>query len=449
MEASDAAAADKTYPGDIGGAATRPIYFKLITVIYVGLFAYFCYATRVLAPYSDLLDLIDFYFRNGQGADVLGYLLEPHGYYHRIPWLRLQVAADVSLFGGKGLAFVLPAALGLAGVAWLLARRVAESAGDRLKLPATALTLALVLTSANAADVSTPASTSYVQTVVFAVLAMLFATARQDLSRRAAFVAGVAALVCAGGAAFGNAVGLVVWPALAFCGWRAGRAERTWFLTVVLVGAAFIRLYVSGLTTPGTTSELSPSSLARTLDYFIAYLGLPWVRASGVLGRTIGGVLLAAAAVAVFRSGGPGAPRAERLGLSLVLFSLGTAALAAIGRSGETAVIDIPVRYAMLLAPLHVGLLLLGLPWLRRWGETRPQAVQAALLAGLTALLVQQMLVGVVAARAGARTRDAIARFERGERTLDMTATIHPDLARATAIDAEIRRRSQGRAAVP
>ena len=195
-----------------------PISFKTITFIYVCLFAYFCYATRVLDPYSDLLDLIDFYFRNGQGTDVLGYLLEPHGHYHRIPWLRLQVAADVSLFGGNGLAFVLPAALGLAGVAWLLARRVAEAAGDGLKLPATALTLALVLTSANAADVSTPASTSYVQTVVFAVLAMLFATGRRDLSHRAAFIAGVAALVCACGAAFGNAVGLVVWPALAFCG---------------------------------------------------------------------------------------------------------------------------------------------------------------------------------------------------------------------------------------
>jgi hypothetical protein len=449
VEASDAAVADKANLGDIGGVSTPAIYFKLITVIYVGLFVYFCSATRVLDPYSDLLDLIDFYFRNGQGADVLSYLLEPHGYYHRIPWLRLQVAADVSLFGGKGLAFVLPAALGLAGVAWLLARQVAESSGDKLKLPATALTLALVLTSANAADVSTPASTSYVQTVVFAVLAMLFATARQDLSPRAAFVAGIAALACACGAAFGNAVGLVVWPALAFCGWRAGRTERTWFLTVALAGAAFVGLYVSGLTMPSTTGELPLSSLTRPLDYFIAYLGLPWVRASGVLGRMIGGLLLAAATVAVFKSGGPGATRAERLGLSLVLFSLGTAALAAIGRSGETAVIDIPVRYAMLLAPLHVGLLLLGMPWLRRVWTARPRTVQAAILAGLAALLVQQVFVGMVAARAGARTRDAIARFERGERTPDMTALIHPDLARATAIDAEIRRRSEGRAAVP
>lgn len=449
MEASDAAVADKAYRGDIGSVAVSPIHFKLIIFIYACLFAYFCYATRVLDPYSDLLDLIDFHFRNGQGVDVLGHLLEPHGHYHRIPWLRLQVAADVSLFGGNGLAFVLPAALGLAGVAWLLARRVAEAAGDGLELPATTLTLALVLTSANAADVSTPASTSYVQTVVFAVLAMLFATARRDLSHRAAFIAGVAALVCACGAAFGNAVGLVVWPALAFCGWRAGRAERAWLLTVVLAGTAFIGLYVSGLTMPNTASELSGSSLARSLDYFIAYLGLPWVRASGVFGRMIGGLLLAAATVAVFRSGGPGAPRAERLGLSLVLFSLGTAALAAIGRSGETAVIDIPVRYAMLLAPLHVGLLLLGLPWLRRLWTARPRTVQAAILAGLAVLLVQQVLVGMVAARAGARTRDAIARFERGERTPDMTAIIHPDLARATAIDAEIRRRSQGRAAVP
>lgn len=439
VEASQAEATDRARRGAEPWSLVRAdAWVRMMTVAYVALFVYACYQTRVLAPYSDLLDLLEFYFRSGERGDFVAYLLEPHGYVHRIPWLRLQVAADVELFGGSGLPFVIPAAMGLVAIACLLAKEAAATAPDGLSLPVASLVVMLALSSANAADVSTPASTSYTQTVVFAVLAILVAWPRGTLSRRGLVLTRGAALALAGAAAFGNAVGLMVWPALAFGAWRAGREERAWLGVVLLAGAAFGAAYVSGQSSPSAAEALTPPTLLRMLDYGLAYLGLPWVRASGPLGRAIGLVLLAAALVAVFRTGGAKAPRSERIGLCLVLFSLGTAAMAVLGRSSEAVLVDVPVRYTMLLLPLHAGLVILIGPWLHRLWQASPRASQSLAFAGLAVLLVQQVLIGQVAARAGQTTRAAITRFQAGERTPDMVGVIHPDLHHAARIRAEI-----------
>jgi hypothetical protein len=418
--------------------------FPLITIvaacIYGAMFFYYSYQTRILRPYSDLIDLIDYYFRAGSADRIWSYLFEPHGEYHRIVWLRLLVAADVGAFKGGGLSFVASAALAFFGVAALLAREVSLAATAKIRLSAVALTLMVVLLSANAADLSVPASTSYPQTVVFAVLAIILATPQPGGSGRRVAALRASALACACGAAFGNAVGLVIWPVLAFSAWRAG-GERTWLLTVVLTGVLFVAAYVPGNLAPDSANAVSFDALPRALDYFFAYLGLPWVRASGAAGRLLGVFLFAGAMTAVFRAGGAGSTRASRLGLAMVLFSLGTAAMAALGRSGETALVDVPVRYTLLLAPLHVGLLLLALPWLERMRQAKPFPFQAAFVSLLIGLLVQQVLVGQVAGRAAERTRLAISRFEQGQRTPDMPALVHPDLEHAAAIEAEIRRR--------
>ena len=57
----------------------------------------------------------------------------------------------------------------------------------------------------------------------------------------------------------------------------------------------------------------------------------------------------------------------------MIAFSLATAVMAAVGRTGATAPDQVPMRYAVFLIPLHVGLWILVLPYIRRAMERRPR----------------------------------------------------------------------------
>jgi hypothetical protein len=420
-------------------ALFRYAIFALLTV-HIGLFLYFGYFTRILRPYSDLFDLIDFYFRFQESGNWLHYLLEPHN-YHRLIWFRLLLALDLSLFKGSGLPFLVVALACHAAVAWLLIREIRRTPAQAMRLPAIAVILMLLLSTGVVVDLSVPANTPYVHTLFFAVLAIVLAEPLAGDSRRRTGVRRFLALLCVCGAAFSNAVGLVLWPVLACMAWRGGRADRGWLAQVLVVATVFTSAYLYGQGGEAEAAPLTLASLMKSADYFFTFMGLPWARASGGAGWTVGMVFFAAAAAALLRAVGPEAGRAERVALGLILFSLGAAALAALGRRDIAEAVIVPGRYSLLMTPLKLGLVMVALPWLERRWSAWPRAVEAGCMVLLAVLLLKQVAIGQVVADAGRHLRATITQFHEGARTAEMRLLIHPDLRRAESLCLQMRQR--------
>lgn len=421
-------------------ARVFPAAIFLLIAVQAGLFFYFGYFTRVLRPYSDLFDLIDFYFRFEESGNWLHYLLEPHN-YHRLIWFRLLLALDIGVFKGSGLPFLAVAVACQAAIGWLLIREIVRAPVQGVKLPAIAVTLMFLLSTGVVVDLSVPANTPYVHTLFFAVLALVLAEPLTGERAGPFSLRRALALLCVCAAAFSNAVGLVLWPVLAFKAWRAGRDQRAWLGAVLVCGAVFSAGYLYGQSGGAGDGSRTLASLAKSADYFFAFMGLPWARASGLGGRLVGAAFFACAMAALFRAGGAKAARHERVALGLILFSLGAAALAAIGRRDIAEQVIVPGRYTLLMVPLKLGLMMVCLPWLERQWTARRRVVEVAAVVVLSALLLKQVAIGQVVAEAGRNLRATITQFHEGHRTDAMTLLIHPDLSRAQALCGRMRDR--------
>ena len=223
--------------------------------------------------------------------------------------------------------------------------------------------------------------------------------------------------------------------------WRKGASDRPWLLLVLAVGAAFFATYLQGLTVEDSAGSLTAASLIKAADYFFNFLGLPWSRATPAGGKIIGLAMFAFSMLALLRTGGPNASRHERVALSLVLFSLGAAFLAGLGRQDITDAVLVPGRYNLLLAPMHVGLALLALPWLSRRMSTHRRLIEAGVVAVFVVFLAQQLLIGRIVAASAQHLRETIADFQSGARTEEMKTLIYPNLERAEMLQAQIHER--------
>jgi hypothetical protein len=215
-------------------------------------------------------------------------------------------------------------------------------------------------------------------------------------------------------------------------------------LLVLVTGAAFAFLYLlgqSGLAGPGSGSA-SPG-VGRPTDallLIVNYLGLPWARGIPVLGWMIGlGAFVLALAALAFK-GGADAPWPERAAVLLILFSLVTAAMAGAARSGLIAPDMVPMRYAVFLIPMHVGLWILALPRLRRDWERRPKPMAGVVAAVAGLMLVHQGVMAVYAVRTADANLRVIADFRAGRRSAIMRTMIYSDLDKAQALSERLRR---------
>jgi hypothetical protein len=415
-------------------AVVRPARWvlRIILAVYLAAFAYAVWRTAILQPYSDMFDWVDRYYRFQANGDWAAYLLAPHN-YHRPVWTFAILAADIGLFGGSGYPFIVVGVACLIGSAAVLAREATAAAPQNMKPPAGGLAAMLTLTAANVLDASVHLNTTYAHALVFSVLAI--ALAEPHDRRPQVTWERVAALACILLAAFGNAVGLVVFPVLAFAAVRRG--EWRWLAAVLAAAVVVIGLYASGQPPLGGGEPRTLASLLRSGHLALSYLGLPWTRAIPALGWAIGFVGLVLSAAALIFRGGAGASRAERVAVMLILFSLGTAAMAALGRAEFGEPWDVPLRYAVFLAPMHVGLLMLALPY----GAKLPAKFSGAVAMIVAAVLLLQQFAGVVSvAKASDRIRQMKVDFEAGQRRSEMLLTIHPVISRAEAIGARMRR---------
>jgi hypothetical protein len=409
------------------------LWFRRLTLtvlaLYMALSAYVLWRAAVLTPFADEIDWIERWRALQVDGDWAWYLLAPVN-HHRLPWLFGLLAWDIQAFGGSNAPLIISAALSLGAMAWLLGREAGKAAPPPLALPAVALAVMLTLTAASVLDASTPICANYTHGAVFAVLALLLAEGgpRDGLNGRRA-----AALLVAMAAGLGDAVALAVWPVLTIGAVR--RRDWPWLTAVLVTGAVFVGLYAFGQGDEARSStQVALQDPLGALRLALNYLTLPWTRLS--LGLAwIGGLLIAVAGLAgVVICGGRQASRAERLACSFILFSLGTAAMAGLGRAGQPDALNVPLRYTVLLAPLQVGLLMLALPYAGAVWRANRGLTQALLAALLVLVAAQNAVMAMKVIRASDVVRTTLADFRNGQRTPQMLVLVYPDLAHAAQV---------------
>lgn len=415
-----------------------PPWLRRLVLIVLGLYlagsAYVLWRSAVLTPYSDELDWIQRWRDLQVHRDWTAYLIGPHN-ENRMGWTMAALAVDLGALGGTNLGLILSGVIGLALTAAILAREAAQAAPAPLALPGGALAAMLVLMAGNLLDASTPINVTYIHATVFAVIAVVLA---EGTSRRGIGWSRLAALLAAAAAAFGSGVGLAVWPTLAIA--ALGRRDWAWLALVLLAGAGFIGFYFTGQTAQpddvGVAAALKDPLGAIRLT--LNYLMLPWTRVSLAF-AWIGGLVVATLGLAGVAHGmSRDATRSQRIAGGLILFSLGTAAMAGLGRSGFPDALNVPLRYGMLLAPLHVGFLMFALPYVGVLWRANRTAAQALVAAVLLLAAAQNAVMAVKVVRASDVVRTTVADFKAGARRPEMSTFVHPDQAYAERAYAEL-----------
>jgi hypothetical protein len=405
-----------------------------LTVIDLGLFAHYLRATVIRLPFSDMYSYVLRYLQYRQDGHFWAFLWAPHN-QHRLIWMRLLTAFDARVFGGVAYPFIVFASACQLLTAGLLARELLRvGVSPDLRRAGACLVVMLVLTSVSAVDCSIPIFGVYPPAVAFAVLALVLSDGAGGCHRLMAYRRG-AALVAASAAGFANAAGLAIWPILLWSAWR-GRAGARWTALVAGVGVGFVAIYLHGLPLPHAAANPSGSAArpVKMFEYLLTYMGLPWTRAATLAtpGRSLGALLLIISVWVVLWRGllGPAGGRLERLAVGLLLFSLASAVLAVLGRVDVDQEVKVPVRYAVFIAPLHVALLWMVVPWLaRQWPtRTRRRLLEAGMFACALMLVVQQVVAGQAAVHTTRIMVTAIERFLAGERDAGTTKIIDVDL---------------------
>ena len=400
--------------------------------IYVAAAGWLVWRTSILEPYSDMYDWLARWRQWRADGDLGRYLWAPHNFHHLV-WTFTVLGLDIKAFGASGCLFLAVGVICLAATAAMLARFAAEAAGPGLTLVGGGVALALSLMGCDVLDATADINTTYVHALVFAVAAILLAQApgRRSTPRAATSLAFAIA------AGLGSAAGLAVWPALLFGAWRQG--ERRWGVAALAAGAAFAGLYLIGDSSPtdGTTAH---GGALQAAELVLDYLALPWVRALPAAGLPIGALVLALSLAAVAAGARRGAETSARTAAALILFSLGTAIMAGAARTGVTAPSQVPMRYAAFLIPLHVGLWVAALPYVRQAWARRPRRLEAVVAAAAVLMLGHQAVMAIFAIRTADTNLRVVADFRQGRRTPAMTTTIGPDLDRIQADATRLRR---------
>ncbi len=402
----------------------------------------------ILRPFGDMISWIDAYQEWPRHGSFAAYLWLPHNEHHMVI-IRLLTAVDVSVFHAGGLVFVVAGCGALLTTSWLF---LAALRRDPALVPAVRplawLAPMLTLNAAAVADCGIPINTVYPMALLFIVLAaVLFDGEAEPTGHTAA--RRLAALLAASLAGLANGVGLSAWPAMLWVAWRGGAAAG-WLGLIATAGASYILIYL--WTLPAIShvgaSQLGAAHLAKMALYLLDYLALPVSRVRGfaMAAHLLGGAMLAAGTIGVWTlSFGRTLPgRTARIGGGLMIVTLVSAMLAAIGRVDMAPSVLVPLRYCVIVTPLHVGLLAVALPYVARHATTQrsPIRLRAAALAFALFLLAFQALKGATLVAATDALSAMLDRFDAGIREPAMTRVIFPDLAMAKRVVDAARRQN-------
>lgn len=420
--------------GDETAAWLRPVASSVL-VAYLGLAVYLVWRTAVLSPFSDELDWVARWYQLRADHRWADYLLQPHN-INRLVWTRLAVSLDMGALGGTNAPLILSGVAALIVMAATLGQQAARAAPRPLKLTAGVLAAMLTLMAGNVLDASIPIYVTYTHAAVFAVLAIVLS---EGAPKSPLGWTGAAALACAVASALGSGAGLALWPVLAWGAFR--RRDWSWLTCVLVFGGGFISLYLHGQGHgAGTATAGALHDPASAIVMALGFITLPWTRVA-LHFAWIGGALIAVTAVGlILVKGGPKATPIERVACGFMLFTLSAAAMAGLGRSGLENPYNVPLRYALLVAPLHVGLLMLAAPYAGALWRRKPRLTQALAFAVLLAVFAQNAAIAVKVVRASDVMRNTVADFHAGRRTPLMLTFVYPDLAHAEAISDRLTR---------
>jgi hypothetical protein len=406
-----------------------PAMLSGVALLYAALFGYFIWATAGQMSGYDFLDWIMHY--GERPAGWLAYLWAPHS-EHRIAAERLLLVIDIEWFGGTGVPFVVVRTalllILILGLAWQIRN---SQTSPLLKATALSLLVFALLPAQLVVMCTMPVMGGFVHTCSFAVFALLLWD-NDSTPKRAAAIAAAAI------AGFGLAGGLFTWPVLAFVAWRSG-ARGAWLAVIGVAGLVMWAIYLKGLPSHRGLPAIDLQRLVAMADFVLRFLGLPWSHSAALVwpGRVIGALVLAIGCHLLLTDAFSGQlkPGFERIGLGMILFAFLLAATASLARLDTAPDREMPVRYGMIVALAHAGILLAALPWIGRLIEgRRAAAAKAAIVLAAAALLAQQVMVGRAAMFQAGLYSDAWQRFSAGAWTPDMTHFVYPDRARAEKI---------------
>ena len=427
-------------------APSRPrtdVFSRLLAgaaLLYGSAFFYFVGATIVRFPVYDVLEWVRLYLADEKTAGWLAYLWTPHN-EHRIVFSRLLVAIDVDWFGGTGAPFILFGIVLTAGVAATILWQIANSElSDRVKMVSASVSIILLLPSSTAIFSSMPLLGMFVQTCSFA----LFAIALQDTAPNSqARLKMLASLLMAILATFAGSGGILLWPVVAYNAYRLGSPR--WCLMISILGAGYIAVYSRHV--PVHSGEMSLNRMALTVDYFMRFLGLPWSHAPATVwfGRLIGACILIAGSALAVRDlvWQKPASKLERIGIALILFGFLVALAAGYARWDVAPDREMPIRYVLFVALVHLGIFLASTSFLQRLWDNRSarKLAKVAIATTVSVLLLQQIVVGHAATVEAGRYNEAWKEFVRGEWTSEMEHYVYPDKSVAVS-DLELLKRN-------
>jgi hypothetical protein len=209
----------------------------------------------------------------------------------------------------------------------------------------------------------------------------------------------------------------------------------------VLFGAIYF--YGMDSSAPAAAKPIDVRSVVKAANYIITFVGLPWTRSPllATPGWLAGGILLVVGVMTALHYGilRQPADRLQRIAVGLILFSLGAAVMAAVGRGDLADEVKVPVRYTVLMMPLHAGLVCLVLPIMARYWDAQGMLLRACMIGITVVTLIQQIPAGRAAAKESRAINASVMRFVAGERDGTMSHRVFPDLSVAARIFATIK----------
>ncbi len=379
---------------------------SIIAVLQFALFLGYFPLAIIVTPYGDVLDWLNGFY-NVPDQSLWQYLWTPHN-GHRLVFSKLLTISDARLFGGLSypiaavglLLLLIAAATTLAG----LHRNVENAALRRWAIAVAAL---LLFPTSSYASFAYPVNSQHLIVSFFVFMAcVLLARSggvvdRRKLERNIYFSLALLAALCASLAALN---GLLVWPLLLWLAWAlrlGGFYGLAIAATGTLVGIGFSYHYPLASETHAVAGGLG--DLVHIAKYLLEYHGMPWVEVGPLYWPAMGAGLAIFVLSLFFGLQGIWAARTQQpltlVALAMLIFSLGTAAMIAIGRHQ----LDLlPAhRYAIFLLITWVALLVLSLPHFERWMRSARGAtlVWSATLLLALGYLGQQVAVGQFAAQ--------------------------------------------------
>jgi hypothetical protein len=402
--------------------------------------------TLITRPFWDMFGWIEVYLDYKDSGGFVRYLWHPHN-EHYLLVIRILTAVDVSQFGARGLALILSATAALLVSAVLIYNIGSKAAGSMKIFPI--LLYMLFFTVPAAVDCSIPINGVYPICLLFMIGSLVVFDGSSARLPTHSPIRLVSALFLSVLASLTNAVGLVTFVALLWSAWR-GRRGGIWLAAICIVGALYGGIYIATMPAHSMVPEggfFTPNHVAKMANYLATYLGLPLSRSATfvVPARIAGGMLFLLGIVVIVRDAV--IPRVagdatRRIAMSFIIVALCASVLATIGRADLDEDVKVPVRYALLVSPLHLGLLLLLLPHALKWAALdamRNTVLHFGVFAFAAVILLAQM-IALGGARSAAGTINAtLDRFDAGIREPSMVTVVFPDLGKADAIRTRLR----------